>query len=97
MDMDWKAALSSEIFSEYLKTAVPDMIKKQAVEIEPKISQEEESEIVKQFEAFQEDIRNSPKKLAAFRALREKIISDDDYRAKTKKAFVDAILLLDLE
>ena len=96
MDMDWKAALSSEIFREYLKAAVPTMQNKEAA-IEPTLSVEEEAKALADFEKFQADIKSSPKKLAVFRSLREKIISDDDYRSRTKKAFVDAVLLLDLE
>jgi len=96
MDMDWKAAISSEIFREYLKTAIPN-IKKASEPTEPKLSNEEEKEIYESFHKLQQEIRSSPSKLATFRAIKEKLIHDDEYRARTKVAFIDAVMLLDLD
>lgn len=84
-NMDWQAAMSSEIFREFAKNE----IKKIA---------EDESDAFSQFEAFQEEIKSSPAKKEAFLKLQKEFIRNPEGQDPLfDPSFVEAVLLLDLE
>lgn len=89
-DMNWKSAMSSEIFREY----VFNELAKEASQPSP---QTELENSFKLFQQVEEQIKQSPKAKQAYKILQQKFASDDDYRIKTNKAFVDAVMMLDLD
>ena len=91
-DMTWKAAISSEIFREYLKNEL--MKSASSEEVSP---EEEKDALIQEFEKFQEAVKASPNKVKVFKALQHKFATDPEYTAKVKKSFVDAVMLLDLD
>ncbi len=97
VDMDWKAAMNSEVFREYFQSEVA-RINRQAQEnrIEAEHADENQLNILEQFKEFERQIRSSPKKLAVFKALQNKLATDFEYASKVKKSFVDAVMMLDL-
>lgn len=91
-DMNWKAAMNSEIFRGFVNN---ELIKAaQAKPVEP--TEDEQIEMLEKFKEFEKMVRSSPKKLAVFRTLQEKFASDPEYTAKVKGSFVDAVMMLDL-
>lgn len=96
-DMDWKAAMSSEIFREYAKNEVTNMqTLAQQSQAAQKNIEEDEFNALKEFEEFERSVRSSPKKMAVFRALQNKFAVDAEYTAKVKTSFVNAVMMLDL-
>lgn len=95
-DMDWKAAMSSEVFREYFKNEAARMnaeiTKSSSIDEE-----EEKSVLLEQFETLEREVRASPKKLATFRVLQKKFASDPDYAEKCKPEFVSAVMMLNLD
>jgi hypothetical protein len=84
---DWNAAMSSEVFKEYLKissTLVP----------EPEPS---EDELLAELQAFQSKIRSDAKMRQVFKALQHKLASDPKYRSQVNPNFVEGVMLLDLD
>lgn len=94
IDMDWKAAMSSEVFREYFQNEVA-RINREA-QNKQQVTEEDELNVLEQFKEFERQIRSSPKKLAVFRALQNKLATDLEYAAKVKTSFVDAVMMLDL-
>jgi hypothetical protein len=94
VDMDWKAAMNSEVFREYFQNEVA-RINREAQE-KQQVTEEDELNVLEQFKEFERQIRSSPKKLAVFRALQNKLATDLEYAAKVKTSFVDAVMMLDL-
>lgn len=92
-DMDWAAAMDSEIFREYARSESLRM----RVEASQAKQAEDTFETLQQFEAFEAEIKSSPEKLAVFRALRDKIASDPDYADQINPAFLDAMMMLNLD
>lgn len=96
--MDLKAALSSEIFREY---ATNELARKAREERDAAAKQaraaEEELSQLEQFATMEMEIKESPKKLAAFKALQEKFASDPAYTAKVNPLFVQAVMMLKLD
>lgn len=92
-DQDWRAAMDSEIFREYVRN---ETVKLAEEDRKQKLAAEDE-QVLEDFAQFQNEVRSSPHKLQAFRTLQKKFASDPDYAAKTKKSFVDAVMMLDLE
>lgn len=93
-DMDWKAAMSSEVFREYFQNEVV-RINREA-QNKQQVTEEDELNVLEQFKEFERQIRSSPKKLTIFRALQNKLATDLEYAAKVKTSFVDAVMMLDL-
>lgn len=95
IDMDWEAAMDSEIFRIYAKN---ELIK-QAQETTKKLQVEPEDaeKILEAFVKFEQDIKTNPTKLKVFQALQNKFASDPEYTAKVKKSFVEAVMLLNLD
>lgn len=97
MDMDWKAVMNSEVFREYFQGEVARMTREaQEKQKESENIEEDRSNVLEQFKEFERQIRSSPKKLAVFRALQNKLATDLDYASKVKTSFVDAVMMLDL-
>jgi flagellar motor switch protein FliG len=94
VDMDWKAAMSSEVFREYFQNEVA-RINREA-QNKQQVTEEDELNVLEQFKEFERQIRSSPKKLAVFRALQNKLATDLEYAAKVKTSFVNAVMMLDL-
>lgn len=101
-DMDWAAAMDSEIFRLYA-SAETQRINNEKLAVLEQTKQAELTadddviEAMGSFEIMEREIKASPHKLKVFRALQEKFASDPDYTALTKKSFVDAVMFLDLE
>lgn len=87
---DWAAAMDSEIFRNYASAELAKM----KVEASP---DEDNSEVLEQFEQFELDVRSSPQKLAVFRALQNKFATDPDYTSTVKTSFVNAVMMLNLD
>lgn len=97
-DNDWAAAMDSEIFREYAKN---ELLKKkaeaqQAAEQAAR-AEDDEAKVLQEFEEFEKVVRASPKKLAVFRALKEKFATDPEYTATVKAEFVSAVMMLNLD
>jgi len=90
---DWEAAMSSEIFREYLGNELIKEAKAKPL-LEPIF---DNVAIMKDFEEFQNTVRSTPKLLLGFKALQNKFETDIDYRNKVDPKFAEAVLLLDLE
>ena len=88
---DWQAAISSEVFREYVKG---ELAKKSQSSESPR---EDLGNVVDTFEKLEKKINKNPKMKKAFRALREKFLKDAEYREQTKSAFVDGVMLLNLD
>ncbi len=84
---DWAAAMSSEIFREYVKLSLNST----SVPQKPN-----ENQILSEFEVFQSKIRSNPKMKQVFKALQAKFASDFEYRNKVNQDFVEGVMLLDL-
>lgn len=84
-NMDWKAAMDSEVFRIYAEQALN---KVQPVD--------DPVQTLEAFKALEKEIRSTKHKKAIFMALQEKFASDPDYADKVQKSFVDAVMLLDL-
>jgi len=85
---DWSAAMSSEIFREYLKN---EITKEAQAPKEPTVEQ-----IHQQLEDLEENIKNNPKMLNAFKILQKKFATDQNYADKVNPAFVAGVLMLNL-
>lgn len=90
-DMDWAAAMDSEVFRTYAAAQL-----KQA-QSQPASDEIDNLEVLEGFEKFEAEVRASPAKLKAFRLLQEKFANDPEYTDKVKKSFVDAVMLLNLD
>ena len=90
MDMDWKAAMSSEIFREYCK------IELQKEAQAPQVAQVKEEEVLEDFDKFQNMVNSNPQMKLAFKELKEKFSSDLEYRDGVDPNFVNGVMLLDL-
>lgn len=97
-DMDWKAAMSSEVFREYASNESARMRREAAEAAKAQeTAAEEELALLEQFAAMEMEIKDSPKKLAAFKALQDKFASDEAYAAKAHPLFVKAVMMLNLD
>lgn len=88
---DWDAATSSEIFREYVKN---ELVKEAYVVPKPPV---DETQVLEQFEEFQNYVNSSPKLRVAFRKLQEKFANDPVYRSKVNPKFADGVMLLNLD
>ncbi len=97
VDMDWKAAMDSEVFREYARNEIVKQMKLTAQQEQQKADEEEDKlNILDKFKEFERQVRSSPKKMAIFKALQDKFATDADYTVTVKKSFVDAVMMLDL-
>ena len=90
-DMNWKAAMSSEIFREYLKN---ELAKEASMPSIPKLN---EDQVLNELEEFQTKVKNDPYLKSAFLKLQQKFATDPVYRSKTNAKFVEGVMLLDLD
>lgn len=96
-DMNWKAAMDSEVFREYAKSEITRMkVEAEAEQAAKQNDEEDELNVLEQFKEFENQVKSSPKKTAVFKALQGKFATDAEYAAKVKKSFVDAVMMLDL-
>lgn len=96
--MDWQAAMSSEIFREYAANETARMRREAQIAEQAKAHEaEEELALLEQFAAMELEIKDSPKKLAAFKALQEKFATDASYAEKVNPLFVKAVMMLNLK
>ena len=91
VDMDWSAAMSSEIFREYVKNETTRMETEKQAQLK---TNAEDDNILEEFER---ELRSSPKKLATFRALQKKFAMDPEYAERCKPEFVTAVMMLNLD
>ncbi len=94
--MDWKSAMSSEIFKEFAKN---ELLKEFTEAKKAEANAPNSEEIIKQFYELEEKINSNPKLLASFRAFKSKIMSDTGYLRKaeaTNKGLVEAVMMMDL-
>lgn len=97
-DMTWKAAMSSEIFREYAANEAARMKREaEAARLKEANRDQEELVLLEQFAALELEIKDSPKKLQAFKILKEKFASDQAYAAKAHPLFVKAVMMLKLD
>lgn len=96
-DMDWKAAMNSEIFRDYARNEIHQQIQiKAQQQEEAKQIKEDKLDLLEAFQEFERQVRSSPKKLAIFQTLQNKFAIDPEYAATVKKSFVEAVMMLDL-
>lgn len=86
---DWKAALSSEIFREYVQN---ELIKEAS---QPSPEQQLE-EGMRAFQELQSHVNANPKLKKAFLALQKKFATDAAYRQATHPHFANGVMMLDL-
>ena len=89
---DWNAAISSEIFREYLKG---EMCKHTIKEPKCKLNINSE-QIFKEIEKFEEKVLANPQIKQAFQALQHKFETDPEYTAKVDPTFVQGVMMLNL-
>lgn len=87
---DWNAAMSSEIFREYLAA---ELQKQAQAKSEPQVDSEE---VMDQWDQLESQIQSNPKLVQAFSALRQKFIDDPDYAEQVNPSFVKGVFMLDL-
>jgi hypothetical protein len=91
--MDWEAAISSEVFRNYVST----QLQKEAEAIQtPEEKLDEEIALMKDFEDFERKVNESPRLKASFQKLQDTFIHDAEYTAKVNPKFVDAVMMLKL-
>ncbi|HVI41790.1 MAG TPA: hypothetical protein VM577_14150 [Anaerovoracaceae bacterium] len=88
---DWNAAMSSEVFREYTKNELV----KEAYATQPEPVKEEQ--VMDDFQAFEQKIRETPHLKAAFKQLQTKFANDLAYRNRVNPKFVEGVLLLNLD
>ena len=101
-EQTWRACMDSEIFREYLS----DELRKEAewkAEEPERIAQAMEKETVAQhaalaaFDELEAAIRKSPRMLEKFKQVKAALINNPQLIEKTDPAFVDGIMMLDLD
>jgi hypothetical protein len=90
-NMDWKAAMSSEIFREYAQN---ELVKEAQVSSLPTINEEQ---VLGEFEQFQIKVNSDPHLKQAFKQLQIKFANDPLYRNKVDVNFVKGVMSLDLD
>lgn len=87
---DWNAAMSSEVFREYLKA------EQQAEDLQKLALPIYEQQVISDFEQFEQKANKSPQIKAAFQSLQKKFQTDPEYTATVDPKFVRGVLLLHL-
>lgn len=95
--MDWTAAMSSEIFREYVKNELKKEAKEIAEQKSQKVEELDKEAILNDFENLECKIRNNPKLKQAFKIYKEKLASDSEYRSKVHPDFINGIDMLFLD
>lgn len=88
---DWAAAMSSEIFREYLKQEIV----KEAYVMQPEPVDAEQ--VINDLQEFERKVRETPHLKAAFKQLQNKFANDAAYRNRVNPKFVQGVLLLNLD
>lgn len=96
---DWNAAMSSEIFREYVKN---ELIKETQQKEQQKALKEskkniDQDKVIAEYHKLSEKIRRSPQLKMAFKALKDRFNSDHIYRAKSNPDFVNGVMMLFLD
>jgi hypothetical protein len=92
--MDWKAAMSSEIFREFVKNE----LQKEASEARDSVTIEANKEkVMDGFLEFQDRVQSNPKLKRAFSAWQKRFASDSEYRSKFNPDFVNGVMALFLD
>jgi len=86
---DWNAAMSSEIFREYLGNEL-------AKEANSKPIEPSENDVRQEFLKFQEMVLETPHMKTAFKKLQDKFLTDSEYASNINPDFVKGVLALDL-
>lgn len=86
--MDWQAAMSSEIFREYVKN---ELLKEANEKPEPQIDKDH---ILSEFDKFTQKVNSNPTLKYAFSILKEKLAKDPKYRDKVHPDLVNGIAML---
>jgi hypothetical protein len=89
--MDWKAAMSSEIFREYVKN---ELIKEAEAKPEESVCTDK---TLKSFEKLEAHINKTPELKKAFKTLQRKFAADPEYTSKVDPSFVDGVMMLFLD
>ncbi len=89
---DWSAAMSSEVFKEYLKISLAE---EQNIKISSS-KENEEQKYLEEFKILQAKIKTDPRMKKQFKILQHKFSTDPVYRKKTNQQFVESVMLLDL-
>lgn len=87
---DWSAALSSEVFRNFIQA---ELAKEASVKDQEEL---EEMKVIQAFAALEEKIRSTPELCEKFKKLQEKFINDPSSRNKNPK-FAESVMLLDLD
>ncbi len=99
-DQDWKAAISSEVFRNYVMAE----LQKEAVEEANKETPEQKLErdtvemdnALTAMDKFESQIKRSPQLLARFKAAKEALLANPELLNKVDPNFVQGIMMLDL-
>ena len=91
IEEDWNAAMSSEIFREFVKgELIKDANAKQVAPVD-------EAEALNEFDEFQHRVRETPHLRRAFKTLQQKFANDPAYRSRVDAKFAEGVMLLNLE
>lgn len=91
VSQDWTAAISSEVFRNF----VANELKKEAIAQEQ--VQEKEMGTIEAFEQFQASVNSSPKLRSIFKKLQHEFMTNSKIAEKTDPKFVQGVLLLNIE
>jgi len=91
---DWNALLSSEVFKEFYDK---ELQKEAQIAVKPQETKEEQDMVATQFMEFEAKIKEDPILKQAFKTWQDRLRADEDYARKTNPAFVQGVLMLDLD
>lgn len=93
-DMTWKSAMNSDIFRSYVQQ---EQIKAQANIKTAEQIEQENLDIINNFEQFQDKVNSSLKLKYNFQKLQQLFLTNEKYASTVDPLFVEAVLLLKLD
>lgn len=90
---DWAAAMSSEVFREYMARE----LRKQAEYVPETKPEIDEDQLYRNLAELEAHINDNPMLRQAFSALRQKFVDDPNYASQVDPSFVRGVFMLDLD
>lgn len=100
-EMDWKAAMNSEIFREYVSNELnreaqekAERPQKEATALKKEMEHREK--VLDAFADFEKELKSKPLLLNKFKQARQILLNNPEIADKTDPKFIDGIMMLDL-
>ena len=100
-DQDWRAAMSSEIFREFVAAelrkeafAKTESERVNAQKAEQELTEKER--VLEAMDVFEEKLKQSPELLAKFKTAKQTLLSNPQLIEKVDSNFVNGLMMLDL-